>query len=240
MKFFKIAFLSVALLFAAAATAQTGQIFLVEILFSGGQARIGEVTNGQGYASEPEKELELGPYQYWLELISSSGQVLESRKISLDPRIFHRPPYPGEEPEPAEIVREEFNKVVSLPLYPDVKLLYLYDANRNLLDQKDISYLLLGCGDGKCGEKENYLSCSQDCPAGGKDGWCNKGLGGTDPDCPKAKPAENTTAPEKRPPGGFYTLLTAGGLIILSLIAGSAAYIIKKRKAKSIFIGDNQ
>ncbi|MFA6306773.1 MAG: hypothetical protein WCV70_03975 [Patescibacteria group bacterium] len=235
MKIFKFLLLIGALFYAAAAFAQTQQIFLVEIQFNRGQVKIGEVMNGQGYVSEPEKELEIGPYQYWLEMISSSGQVLDMRKLSLDPRVSPRPPYPGEITEPInDNMADEFSKTIALPYYPDVQLLSLYDANKNLLDQKDVSYLIPGCGDAKCGEKENYLVCASDCPAGGKDGWCNKGLADLDPDCPKTEPAVNAAASEQKPPLKPYILLVGGGLVIFLIIAGLVIYLATKRKTENL------
>lgn len=231
VKIFKLSLLITALFCATAAFAQTQQIFMVEILFDRGQVKIGEVTNGQGYASAPEKEPEMGPYQYWLEMISSSGQILETRKISLDNRVSTRPPYPGEAPEPAGAnTVTEFSKIISLPYYPNVKSLNLYDANKNLIDQKDVSYLIPGCGDGQCGAKENYLTCAADCPAGGQDGWCNQGLASADPDCPKAGPTANAPTAAQKPPSSPYLWLAAISLAILLIIVGLTIYLARKRK----------
>ena len=241
MKILKLSLLFVALFFATRVFAQTQPIFSVEIKLYYGQAKIGQVTNAQGYASEPEKELEMGSNQYWLQLISSSGQSLDLRKISLDPRVSPRPPYPGEDPGPVGNIQvDEFSKIIYLPYYQDAKLLLLFDANKNLLDQKDVSYLIPGCGDGVCGDKENYLTCASDCPAGGKDGWCNKGLISTDPDCPKTEPAAAAQSPEQKAPQRPYLWLVAGGLAILFIIIGLIIYIIRKRKAGSGANGADQ
>lgn len=230
MKIVKFLLLVTALFFSAAALAQTQKIFLVEIVFAGGQAKIGQVSNGQGYASEPEKEPEMGPYKYWLEIISSSGKTLELRKFSLDNRVSPRPPYPGEAEEPAgDSQIGEFSKIISLPYYPDVKLLNLYDANRNLLDQKDVSFLIPGCGDGKCGEKENYLTCASDCTAGGRDGWCNKGLNSTDPDCPKTENIVSTPDPRLR----SYLWFATVSLIIILASIGLIIYIVRKKNIEN-------
>jgi len=40
------------------------------------------------------------------------------------------------------------------------------------------------CGDGVCGIPENYKSCTQDCPSGSRDGYCDRVKDGRcDPDC---------------------------------------------------------
>lgn len=186
MKIFKLSFLFAALFYAAGAFAQTQQIFMVEVLFNNGQVKIGEVINGQGYAQEPEIESVMGPYRYWLELISLSGETLEMRKFSFSQRIIApRPLRPGETPAPAvKSITNEFNKIITLPYYSDVKLLKIYDLNKNLLDQKDVSFLIPGCGDGNCGNKENYSTCASDCPAAGQDDYCNPQESVNDPDCP--------------------------------------------------------
>jgi len=241
MKIFKLSLLFIALLFAKEAFAQTQPIFSVEIQLNYGQAKIGEVVNGQGYPSEPEKELEMGPNQYWLQLISSSGQSLDLRKFSIDPRVSPRPPFPGEETgSVGNIQVDEFSKIIYLPYYQDAKLLLLFDANKNLLDQKDVSYLIPGCGDGVCGDKENYLICASDCPAGGKDGWCNKGLLLEDQDCPKEAPVTATQTPEQKTPQISYLWFVVGGLAVLSVIIGLIIYIIRKRKAANIASGIDQ
>jgi LPXTG-motif cell wall-anchored protein len=241
MKIFKLSLFLIAFLFAQGVFAQAQQIFSVEIQLNYSQAKIGEVVNAQGYPSEPEKELEMGPNQYWLQLISSAGQTLDLRKISLDPRVSPRPPYPGEDPEPAgNIQADTFSKIIYLPFYQDAKLLLLFDANKNLLDQKDVSYLIPGCGDGTCGDKENYLSCASDCPAGGKDGWCNKGLVSIDPDCPKTEPAAAVQSAEQKAPEKPSLWLAIGGLAILLVISGLIFYIYRKRKAGNSAIGADQ
>lgn len=227
MKIFKLVFFFVALLLAAGAFAQSQKIIMVEILFNGGQAKIGEVTGGQGYAQEPEKEAALGPNQYWLELLSSSGQTLEMRKFSVNQRLFQRPPGPGDAPGPAVNLLDKFNKVITLPYYDNIKMLKLYDANKKLLDQKDVSFLIPGCGDEQCSNKENYLICSSDCPAGGQDGLCNQALNKIDPDCQVNQSAKASAANQK-PSARSYFWLMAGGLAVLLIIIVIAIYVMRK------------
>ena len=61
----------------------------------------------------------------------------------------------------------------------------LFNANKQLIDQKDISQLAKTCGDGACADYENYTSCKEDCPPSGKDGFCNQSEAVNDPDCIK-------------------------------------------------------
>lgn len=221
MKFFKATFILSILLFATVVFAQEQKIIFIEIQFDRGQVKIGNVKSGEGYVDEKEIELRMAPLQYWLEFISSSGQSLELRKFSLDPFIYG---------DKGVATQDKFSKLMVLPYYPDIKLLNIYDINKNLIEQKDVSFLIPGCGDGKCVEKENYLICAKDCPAGGQDNWCNNGLVNSDPDCPKIE--ATTTQPEVKvkPLNKNYILYIVIGSAGLLFIISLAVYLLNKRK----------
>ncbi len=100
------------------------------------------------------------------------------------------------------------------------------------------------CGDGVCSEVESYLSCRLDCPAGGRDGFCDYIDDGVcDPDCATGEDPDCTTesstttaTPTTEPAGGEDEDFDGNLLIYLAiaavlLVVGFAAYSrYKKRK----------
>ena len=73
---------------------------------------------------------------------------------------------------------------IKAPYYKDGKTINIYDkSNKKLLDV-DVGYFADVCGDKECQDHENYGRCSEDCPSGSKDNYCDKlSDGKCDPDC---------------------------------------------------------
>jgi len=89
-----------------------------------------------------------------------------------------------------------------------------------------------GCGNGICDSTETYLSCPQDCPSGGKDGYCDGVKDGIcDPDCQKNQDPDCAAAPARAETDDTARILIAAifGVILLFI----ALFVMIKMKARS-------
>jgi putative hemolysin len=76
------------------------------------------------------------------------------------------------------------------------------------------------CGDKTCGIPENYLTCPEDCPADGTDGYCNPDYSDTDQDClAEIDETEEEEAPSPTPsPLSAYIAVLAAMIVAAGLL----------------------
>jgi hypothetical protein len=217
--------------------ADSGEIYYVNISFDSGIAKIKDVSKGNGYPAG-EDHVSNPPF-YFLELLSSDGQVLENKQFSLHLIISPAPPLPGEETATAtEILSQNKEEIITIPFHDDGYLFNLYDANHALIDSKVVSYLSPEtCGNGKCELHENNENCAKDCPAAGKDGYCNLKKVNDDPDCTPIleaqKQASQTKVNNPKPEAASNNnllFIAAGAFLFIILLIIAIIYYIKKRK----------
>lgn len=164
--------------------AQKQQIYYVTVNFDQGNVKIEDISVGDGYLPG-ENEVDNQQENYWLELISFTGEILETKQFNIHLQISFEPPSEEDTYDRASGTAnlDQQEEVIIIPYHKDGYLLNLYDANRNLLEIKDVSYLAERCGDGACQDEESYENCQQDCPPAGKDDYCNMDKINEDPDC---------------------------------------------------------
>jgi putative hemolysin len=80
------------------------------------------------------------------------------------------------------------------------------------------------CGDGVCGIPENYLTCPQDCPADGYDGYCNPDFKETDEDCI----AEMGDTEERETPTPTETTPLSTEIVILASLCAAFAAALRR------------
>lgn len=162
--------------------AQMPSVYYVTVDYDQGSVKIADVSMGTGYASD--KNVDVNQPFYWLELLSFSGETLEDKQFNIYLQISYEPPVEGEaNTVGGTAVLDRQKEIVILPYHKDGYVMNLYDANRNLLGTKDVTYLADICGDKICQEHESYENCQQDCPPAGKDDYCNMDKINEDPDC---------------------------------------------------------
>lgn len=201
--------------------AETERIYLVEVNYEKGQVSFGEVSTKLGYAPEPEKKERMSQNQYWIELESFSGQILEQRLFSIQLEIFLPPPLEGDDAKNGSVILEQTTHLVILPYYSDGKLLKLYDTSKNLLSQKNVGFLAQVCGDGACQDHESFADCPEDCSSLGKDDYCNENELKNDPDCQNLQ-----TISVKKLSG---KIIFGAAIIIIIISAAAYLYFIKKK-----------
>ncbi len=226
--------LLVILLLILPVSAQSQEIYFITIIFDRGEVKIKDVSKGNGYPSDEEKNLVM-PY-YLIELLSMSGEVLESINFNIHLEIAGAPPLSGEENISLPPL-EQTEELITIPFYSDGKILNLYDANHYLIDSKDVGYLAPEeCGNNKCELHENFENCTQDCPAIGKDSYCNLEKVNEDPDCASMLEAQKLASQNnvnKKIETIFNKYLLAiiiGGLMFLALIIIAIIFYIKRKK----------
>lgn len=202
------------------------RIYIIPVNYDRGQVSFGEVTTRLGYAPAPENPDQMEPTRYWIELVSFSGKSLEKRLFSIPLRISSPPPLPGEESSgPSQTILEQTQTAVILPYHKDGKTLYLSDVNGKQLAQTDVGYLAELCGDKTCEPHESYEDCPKDCPAAGKDDYCNLEKANQDPDCPKVAASQTSF-------NWFKIIIPVILVVILIIIAIFVVYFLSKRKKR--------
>ena len=205
------------------------RIYVIQIDYNRGQVSFGEVSTKLGYAPEPERKEQLSQNQYWIELESFSGQILEQRLFSIQLEIFSPPPLEGDDDKNGPVILEQTTHLVILPYYSDGKLLKLYDANKNLLREKDVGFLAQVCGDDVCQDHESFADCSKDCSSFGKDDYCNEDELNNDPDCQNLQKIS-----VKKLSGQAVKIIIFGIAVIIIIIAVAVyLYFVKKKKREN-------
>ena len=79
---------------------------------------------------------------------------------------------------------ENKNYLIYIPYNENTARIEMYNSGNSKIMDIDVSSFANTCGDKICQEYESYESCPQDCPSGGRDGFCD-GISDAicDPDC---------------------------------------------------------
>lgn len=217
--------------------AQTQPVYYVMVDYDQGAVKIADVSMGTGYPSE--KSVDMNQPFYWLELLSFGGEILESKQFNIYLQISYEPPAEGEtNTGSGASTLDKQNEVVILPYHKDGYVMNLYDANRNLLETKDVAYLANICGDKICQDHESYENCQQDCPPAGKDDYCNMDKINEDPDCAPIVEVQKQNNQTNSGKQGFLEknklwFVGLGGFLLAVLLIVVMVYYIRKGR------GDN-
>lgn len=202
------------LLLADRACAEGSKIYLIQIKFDRGGVAIGEVITKNGQPADQEKNLDANAFRYDIKMVSFEGEILDDRQFKIENIVM------GDD----NVSLEKMDRYLSLPYFAKAKLLFLFDVNGNLLDQKDIGYLSFFCGDGECQEGENFSSCSKDCSAVSRDGYCNPEQPEADPDCLQSSATKASVRSEKPSSKLVVAKFIIPVLVVISAVAGFAIY----------------
>jgi len=200
--------------------------YLITILFNRGQAIISDdvfISNAVPSSIEPENQM--GRHRFFIEVLSIQGKILFEKEFSINNEMAHENP---DEFGVESIVMEKEEHLEIIPYFKEGVKLLLFDINHRLIDQKDISNLAEICGDGECADYESYLTCKDDCRADAADGYCNKMLTDSDPDCVKIVKKDMKEVTEIKSSLNYKLIL----LFILSiglLVALVVYYFIHKK-----------
>ena len=102
-------------------------------------------------------------------------------------------------------------------------------TTREVTQVMNLSFAETRCGDGSCGQPEDFVSCPADCRSGGWDTLCD-GVRDSicDPDCPAGKSDPDCGAS----PGFVPEMNYLAGLVILAVLgAGIYLYLVRKRSS---------
>jgi len=228
---------SLLFLFSNSVIAEKQRMYFVNTIFDRGNVTIGDISTGEGYI--PGENFSEDGFTYELELISFAGAILETRKFTFNLEVLYSPPEGEWENSTSGPTRLNYTEQTEvLPYHEDGKTINIYDANHSLVDSKEVGYLANICGDGVCQDHESYESCQKDCPAAGKDDYCNMEKINEDPDCISILEAQKLATQTKAGEGisGFLKnkklLFIAAGifLFIILLIIAIVYYIRRRRK----------
>lgn len=246
MKKILFSVIAIVLFFPCLVQAQEKQrIYLIDINYDRGRLTFGEVSTKLGYAPAQKSEKQMGEIPYWVRVISFKGELLEEKKFSITPVISYSPPVEGEEYDgpSGEVRLDQMETMAIINHYDNGKWLELRDANRRMIERKDIGYLAQVCGDGECQDHESYEDCKQDCSAMGKDGFCNTEKKDEDPDCVGVvleKTGENKIIDETKivdtTKKNMTKYIALGIVIMLIPLFSALAYyfLVKKKKDEEI------
>jgi len=145
------------------------------------------------------------------------------------------------EVEPGQSVTGKISDMANLAVDTEASFKVIDTDTGELISEQNESVKILDpgdivCGDGKCEADEDYDNCPLDCEkkAACGDGTCYLGENSTS--CPKDCAATtSTTQPKPAETMNFMDYLPyAAGLLVLVVIIGTAAFIMKKGGAKKI------
>ncbi len=163
--------------------AENTKNYFVKVNYHLGTATFGDVYTRESGAVSSNSGIVDDNFQYIVKLVSYDGEVIEEEGFNMVIDFSYSEINEKGE-EVGKMVKEKHVEHLQvIPYHIDGARLMLYDANKHLIDQKDISSLAETCGDGKCAEYENYLLCKKDCSPDGEDGFCNGEQADKDPDC---------------------------------------------------------
>lgn len=75
------------------------------------------------------------------------------------------------------------------------------------------------CGDKACSDPENYLTCPEDCGPDSADGYCNREMRSTDPDCSFENELEDTISTPPSPDASLdIAVILAGSMVAIILL----------------------
>lgn len=235
-KLFIILFLSFMFIPNLANAQEKQEVYIVNVNFNSGQVSLGEVITKFGFA--PSSEVDFQEFSYWIRLISFEGQVLDERMFSVNPRRMYAPLEEGEEYDgpSGEVFEKELETAVVIPYFKNGRWIELMSSNRTMIERKDIAYLSNMCGDKTCQGHESFENCPGDCPASGKDDYCDINNTEGDLDCknikivkPESQEASSTVKDlEKNETNIKYYIFTGIGFIILIFIYAAYYFLVKK------------
>ena len=186
---------------------------------------------------EPRTEMRASG-NYLAKLKDQAGKTLYQLKVA-KPVDLNPPPYDlsGEELEEWYEERKKSGyMILFLPFLENAKTVS-FEHGKSILAEEDLG--ILCNNNGECGERENYLSCEEDCPlekedeycTGVADGICDPDCSqGIDPDCAGGTPGPSRTAeptPGEEAEGTDFTgIAIFGGIAAVVLLI----FLGKKRK----------
>lgn len=219
------------------------ELLLVNINFDSGKFSLGEVYSKPGYLPEKNNENSLDGFNYRIRIVSFAGEVLDERVFSVNPVKSYAPLAEGEVSDgpSGEVFESQVQTMAILPYYNDAKFIELYDANRNFVERKDIAYLSDVCGDKTCQEHESFENCPEDCPAAGKDDYCDLNNMEGDSDCKninivktESQEASSTIEDiEKKETNIKYFIFGGIAFVILIFIYVAYYFLVKKNNELS-------
>ena len=114
--------------------------------------------------------------------------------LSFDPPTSQKPHCTSQNIElgPGESYNGSIAELAEVPTSSKVTV-KLLDENQNVISEQTYPIKVLdagriACGDALCDVGENFQYCPQDCPSGGRDGYCDKQPDGKcDPDCARTE-----------------------------------------------------
>lgn len=156
------------------------KVYMVTVNFDKGVAKIdNNLYVSSAFASPTVSEEQLIKNKYYLKVVSFEGKKLFEKVFSIKNEVSVNT---DNERHSGMILEDTIEHLEIIPYYKDGAKIFLYNANRSMVDEKDISHLSETCGDGVCAKYENYTSCRDDCLVNGEDGFCNS-TSSDDPDC---------------------------------------------------------
>lgn len=215
---------------AKAESVEQTKVYLIPMNYNKGAISFGEISTRLAYLPSAEPLAVGNTFQYSAELISFSGQKLETRYFTFYLSALPAAPLPEDDPKNSQpIIFDNTSQLVVLPYHKDGKMINIYNSAKKLILTKDVGYLADLCGDGICQDQESYADCPKDCPAAGKDDYCNPQESVNDPDCPDYnKPsAVNNSAKT----GSIFSskLFYIISFVLLLAVILAFYYIYKKR-----------
>lgn len=229
-KIFYLLIISQFIFFAAQAeSVKEIKVYAVPMNYDKGAVSFGEIFTRLAYLPPAEPLAAGNTSQYLAELVSFKGQALENRYFTFYLSAMPAVPLAGDKPA-GFIILEKTSQLVVLPYHKDGKTINIYNSAKKLILTKDVGYLADLCGDGICQDQESYVDCPKDCPAAGKDDYCNPRESVNDPDCPdynKPSGVNNLAKTGSIFSSKLFYIISFGLLLAVILVF---YYIYKKRR----------
>jgi len=208
--------------------------YLVDLSYSGssGVAQITSTTLVEGAArvgAEPT-----GGWRY--DVVTAQGEIINHHFIAV-PTDCQSANAANPKAKITCTEKSQFDLSLEIPYDVTAKNINIYSPSGKMIAFVDVSQFSQRCGDGVCGQGENFKTCPQDCRSGIKDGYCDGVADGVcdsdctasqDADCAKLATATQSTQKTGVP---VFPIVV---LVIIVVIAAAVAIVmfIKKKKGQ--------